>query len=90
MDYSIKKAWRLLDKICSNREAWSFDLGSDGGVEIEYDCIRAFQKTGLVDDLAKDMHLDTDIVLQVLKKFTEEMGAPKKGWTGYVPPPKEE
>ena len=90
MDYSIKKAWQLLDKIRSNREAWSFDLGSDGGVEIEYDCIRAFQKTGLVDDLAKDMHLDTDIVLQVLKTFTEEMGAPKKGWTGYVPPPKEE
>ena len=79
MDYSINKAWQLLDKIRRNREAWSFDMGSDGGIEIEHDCIHAFQKTGRVDDLAKEMHLDTDIVLHVRKSFTEHIDAPKKG-----------
>ena len=32
MDYSISKAWQLLEKIHRNREAWSFDMGSDGGI----------------------------------------------------------
>ena len=53
-------------------------MGSDGGIEIEHDCIHAFQKTGRVDDLAKEMHLDTDIVLHVIKSFIEHIEAPKK------------
>ena len=90
MDFSISKAWQLLEKIRSNRENWSFNMGRDGGIEIEHECLRDFQKTGIPDDLAKEMHLDTDIVLHVLKSFTEHINAPKKGWTQYIPPPETE
>ena len=44
MDYSITKAWALLNRIRRNRESWFSDLGSEGGIEIDYDCIHAFQK----------------------------------------------
>jgi hypothetical protein len=43
MDLTLSKAWELLDRIRHNRESWSFDLGSEGGIKIEYDCLRAFE-----------------------------------------------
>ena len=78
MDFSISKAWQLLDRVRRTRESWSFDIGGEGGIEIDYDCIHAGQKTGKVEDLAKELHLDTDIVLHVIKSFTEHIEAPKK------------
>jgi hypothetical protein len=38
--------------------------------------------------LARSIHLDTNIILNVIKSFTEHIKAPKKGWISYVPPPK--
>ena len=78
MDYPIAKASDLLNRTRRNREAWNFKLGSKGGVEIEYDCIHAFKESGHVDDLTKELHLDSDLVLQVVKSFTEHIRAPKK------------
>jgi hypothetical protein len=87
MEYPVTKAWELLERIRRNRETWSFNIGGEGGIEIDYDCINAFNQTGKVDDLAKDLHLDTNIVLHVIKSFTEHIEAPKKDWIHYVPPP---
>jgi hypothetical protein len=74
--------WALIDKMHHNRESWFHDLGSEGGIEIDYDCIHAFNKTGNtnIDELAKDLYLylDSDIVLHVIKAFIEHMKAPKK------------
>jgi hypothetical protein len=44
MDCTITKAWALLDKMRRNRESWFHDLGSEGGIVIDYDCIHAFNK----------------------------------------------
>jgi hypothetical protein len=38
--------------------------------------------------LARSLHLDTKIVLHVIKSFTKHIKEPKKGWISYVPPPK--
>jgi hypothetical protein len=45
MDLTLSKAWELLDRIRHNRESWSFDLRSEGGIKIEYDCLCAFEQT---------------------------------------------
>jgi hypothetical protein len=54
MDLTLSKAWELLDRICRNRESWSFDLGSKGGIKIEDDCLRAFEQTGEVKAIAEE------------------------------------
>ena len=86
MDFTISQAWKMLDKIRHNRETWSFDIGDEGGLKIEHDCIKAFVATGQVDELAKEHHVDTDIVLHVLQSVAEQIKAPKKGWIGYGKP----
>jgi hypothetical protein len=63
---TLSKAWELLDRIRRNRESWSFDLGSEGGIKIEYDCLRAFEQTGEVKAIPEEHYLDHDIVLHVL------------------------
>ena len=45
MDFTISQAWKMLDKIHHNRETWSFDIGDEGGLKIEHDCIKAFVAT---------------------------------------------
>jgi hypothetical protein len=57
MDLTLSKAWELLDRIRCNRESWSFDLGSEGGFKIEYDCLRAFEQTDEVKAIAENIIL---------------------------------
>jgi hypothetical protein len=57
-----------------NRESLFSDLGSKGSVEINYDCLRAFYKTGKVEELVGDLFVDHEIVLQVLQAFIEHIG----------------
>ena len=47
-------------------------------------------KKGNVSDLSKDLYLDSDLVLQVVKVFTEHIRAPKEGWIKYEPQPEPE
>ena len=49
MSHTIPQAWKLLDKVRQTRENWHPNLGDVGELEIEYDCIKAYQKTGEVD-----------------------------------------
>jgi hypothetical protein len=86
MDCTITKAWAILDKMRRNRESWFRDLGSEGGIEIDYDCIHAFNKTGKVDKLAIDLYLDSNIVQHVIKDFTEHKKDPKKDWLCFPKP----
>jgi hypothetical protein len=69
MDLTLSKAWELLDRIRHNKESWSFDLGSEGGIKIEYDCLRAFEQTSEVKTIAEEHYLDPNIVLHVLQSF---------------------
>jgi hypothetical protein len=78
MDLTFSKSWELLDRIHRNRESWSFDLGSEGGIKNEYDCLHSFEKTGEVKAIAEEHYLDPDIVLHVLQSFSEHIKAPKK------------
>jgi hypothetical protein len=87
MELSITQAWELLDRIRRNRESWSFDLGDEGGIKIDYDCLRAFQQTGEVNAIANDFYLDPNIVLHILQCFLEQINTPKKDWIRYEPPP---
>jgi hypothetical protein len=89
MDCTITKAWALLDKMRRNRESWFHDLGSEYGIESDYDCIHDFNRTSKVDELAEDLYLDSDIVLHVIKAFTEHMKAHKKDRLRF-PKPKPE
>ena len=50
MSLPITKAWGLLNRICEHRVAWNFGLGSEGGIEIDYDCIHDYDKKGNVSD----------------------------------------
>ena len=45
MDFTISQAWKMLDKIRHNRETWSFDIGDEGDLKIEHDCIKTFVAT---------------------------------------------
>ena len=94
MSHTIPQAWKLLDKVRQTRENWYPDLGDGGELEIEYDCIKAYQKTGEVDKLAKKYEIDAVIVLQVLHALAEEMRLPKKGMYKFESdkdePPKKE
>ena len=76
----------MLDKVRKTRESWSIDLGDVGKFEIEYDCIKAYHKTGEVDEIAKKYKIDAEIVLQVLHVIAEEMGVPKKEWYKHDKP----
>ena len=40
MKYTIDQAWELLNDMRMNKEAWSEDLGSKGGTELEYDVFK--------------------------------------------------
>ena len=90
MSLPITKAWGLLNRIREHRVAWNFGLGSEGGIEIDYDCIHDYDKKGNVSDLSKDLYLDSDLVLHVVKAFTEHIRAPKEGWVKYEPQPEPE
>ena len=47
-------------------------------------------KKGNVNDLSKDLYLDSDLVLHAVKAFTEHIKAPKEGWVKYEPQPEPE
>ena len=87
MELSIIKAWELFEQIRRNRETWGFDLGGEGGIEIEYDCLNAYKDSGKVKETANKLQLDDDIILQILQSFIEHIEAPKKDWLHYTPPP---
>ena len=48
MEFTVTQAWELLERIHRNRETWGFDLGGEGGIEVEYDCLNAYKETGKV------------------------------------------
>ena len=90
MDFTITQAWKLLDKLKQTRESWYPDLGDVGEFEIEYDCIKAYQKTGEIEGIAKRNKIDTETVLQVLHVLAEEMRIPKEGWYKFDNPVKKQ
>ena len=73
MDLPITKAWALLNRSRDHRVSWNFGLGSEGGIEIDYDCIHDYNKNGHVNELSKELYLDLDLVLQVVKAFIEHI-----------------
>ena len=48
MSLPITKAWGLLNRIREHKVAWNFGLGSEGGIEIDYDCIHDYDKKGKI------------------------------------------
>jgi hypothetical protein len=63
MEHTITQACGLLDKIHHNRETWALYVGGEGGVELDYYCIKSFSKSSEVDELGGDFHLDSNIIL---------------------------
>ena len=78
MNLPIPKAWALLNRIRDHKISWNFGLGSEVGVEIEHACIHDYNKKGHVKELSKELYLDSDLVLQVVKAFTEHIKAPNR------------
>ena len=60
MEFTVTQAWELLERIRRKRETWGFDLGGEGGIEVEYDCLNAYKETGKVKETADEFHLDDD------------------------------
>ena len=63
MDLPITKAWALLNRIHDHRVSWNFGLGSEGGTKIDHECIHDYNKKGHVNELSKELYLDSDLVL---------------------------
>jgi hypothetical protein len=63
MEFTITQAWALLELFYRNTETWCFDLGYGGGIEVDYDCLNAYKKTGKVKEIADEFHLGDDIIL---------------------------
>lgn len=90
MEYTIAQAWALLDNIDISHEAWELDQGGEGGVEVDYDCIKSFSNTGKVEEPCGDFYLDSDIVLWIIKTYTKHLHVPKEKREQYKEPPKED
>ena len=69
MKYTIDQAWELLNDMRMNKEAWSEDLSNKGGTKVEYDCIQDFIDAGKLDKLSETLHMDSDIILQHIKRY---------------------
>ena len=85
MKYTIDQAWELLNDMRMNKEAWSEDLGNKGGIEVEYDCIQDFIDAGKLDKLSETLHMDSDIILQLIKRYSQFLQLPKKNQIKYAP-----
>ena len=70
--------WGLLSRISDHRVSWNFGLGSEGGIKIDYDCIHDYDKMGNVNDLSKDLNLDLDLVLHVVKLLVHISKLPRR------------
>lgn len=46
MELATEQACIRLDKVHRNRVSWGFNLGSEGEIEIEYDCLNSYKNTG--------------------------------------------
>lgn len=42
------------------------------GHKLEHDCIKPFIATGQVDELARNFHLDTDIILHIVQSVIDQ------------------
>lgn len=73
MECNVNQAWRLLDKICVNHGSCELDKGNDGRVELDYDCSKTYSQSGKVDKLSGNFHVDPDVVLQIIKYYTEHL-----------------
>ena len=71
MKYTIDQAWELLNDMRINKEAWSEDLGCKEGTEVEYNCIQEFIDVGKLDKLSQTLHMDSDIILQLIKRYSQ-------------------
>ena len=71
MDHTVSQAWELLEKVKQARESLSTDLGDVGEFEIEYYCIKAYNKTSEVDEIAKKHNINAETVLQILHVIAE-------------------
>ena len=67
-----------------NKEAWSEDLGSKGGTGVEYDCIQYFIDAGKLDKLSETLHMDSDIILKLIKWYSQFLHLPNKNWIKYA------
>lgn len=76
-EYTHAQGCKLLDKINLDHRAWELDKGGDGGVELDYDCIKTYSKSGKVENLSEKFHLDSDPILQIVEYYTEHLQAPK-------------
>lgn len=45
-----------------NCEAWELYKGGDGGVELDYECIKSYSKFRKVDKPSGNSHVDSDVV----------------------------
>jgi hypothetical protein len=86
MKLTTEQPWVRLDKVHRNRVSRGFDLGSEGEIEIEYDCLTSYKKNQL-KETANELNLDDVMVLYVLQAFTRFIEVPKKEWLHYTPSP---
>lgn len=70
----------VLDKIHANRESWYLEKGGDGGIEINYDCIKSYTLSGKVGELSEKFHFDSDVVLQIIRDYTKHLQVHKEKW----------
>jgi hypothetical protein len=81
--------WDLLDRIQENTEGWENDKGRKSGINYDYECIKSYMGTGDFRNVSAIYGLDSQILANCFKAFASYLDVPKKDWSNYHAPYKD-
>ena len=67
----VSEAWELLDGKIANHKAWGSDEEEEGKVDIDFDYITTYLKSGRVNQVSDEFYLDPDVVLRFVKSYAD-------------------
>jgi hypothetical protein len=75
-----------LDIIANNSAAWDLDKGNEPRFDFEYECVENFSTHILFEELEDRFGLDSHILVEVTKSFSNHLNVPKKGFKVFTEP----
>jgi hypothetical protein len=81
-----QEARNLLDTIANNSAAWDLDKGNEPRFDFEYECVENFSTHILFEELEDRFGLDSHILVEVTKSFSNHLNVPKKGFKVFTEP----
>ena len=78
--------WDLLERIKCKSEDWELDEGNESGINLKFDCVKAFMDTNAFRDFSTKYGLDSEIVAPFCESFFTHVDLPKDKLFKYHPP----